>query len=179
MWVVLYAFFHQKSLVLLLFIVLLVCSLSKILLKELFLANFFSYSKVKGSALMSVINFIGVFMKLNKATLIATAAAALSLTAISAQASIIENSSKGELSKIIYSCEGKKTLDVIFINTDKNSFAIINQVDEMIPLEIENTASGANYKAINKNYTYELKTKGNTASLFGDGKAILKNCVTE
>ena len=94
-------------------------------------------------------------MKLNKTALIATLAT-LSLSAISAQATIMEASSKGELAKVVYSCEGKKTLDVIFVNTSKDSFAIINQVDEMIPLEIVKSASGANYKAINKDYTYEL-----------------------
>ncbi|MDO5055160.1 MAG: c-type lysozyme inhibitor [Pasteurella oralis] len=117
-------------------------------------------------------------MKLNRATLITTLAV-LSFTMISAQATIMEASSKGELTKIVYSCEGKKTLDVIFINTAKDSFAIINQVDEMIPMELVKSASGANYKAINKNYTYELQTKGNQATLLGDNQVIIGNCVTE
>ncbi|MFD1805545.1 hypothetical protein ACFSAV_04010 [Pasteurella oralis] len=46
-------------------------------------------------------------MKLNRATLITTLAV-LSFTMISAQATIMEASSKGELTKIVYSCEGKK-----------------------------------------------------------------------
>lgn len=121
---------------------------------------------------------LGVFMKLNKTALIAILAT-LSLSAISAQATIMEASSKGELAKVVYSCEGKKTLDVIFVNTSKDSFAIINQVDEMIPLEIVKSASGANYKAINKDYTYELHTKGNKAELIGDGQVIIGGCVTE
>ncbi len=50
---------------------------------------------------------LGVFMKLNKTALIATLAT-LSLSAISAQATIMEASSKGELAKVVYSCEGKK-----------------------------------------------------------------------
>ncbi|GJH42514.1 c-type lysozyme inhibitor [Pasteurella canis] len=117
-------------------------------------------------------------MKLKKATLLVLAILPLT-TAITAQATIIESSSKGELTKVVYSCEGKNTLDVIFINTAQDSFAIINQVDEMIPMELVKSASGANYKAINKNYTYQLQTKGNQAMLFGDDKLILGECVTE
>lgn len=117
-------------------------------------------------------------MKLNKATLMATLGV-LAFIASSIHATFLASSSKGELTKMLYSCEGKKTLEVIFINTAKDSFAIINQVDEMVPMEIVKSASGAVYKAIKKDYTYELQTKGNQATLFGDGKVVIRECVAE
>ncbi|MDI8746457.1 hypothetical protein MJM83_34680, partial [Salmonella enterica subsp. enterica serovar Montevideo] len=43
---------------------------------------------------------------------------------------------------------------------------------EMIPMRLMKMASGANYEAIDKNYTYKLYTKGKTAELVeGDDKA--------
>ncbi|MGC7559193.1 MliC family protein [Pasteurella sp. PK-2025] len=119
-------------------------------------------------------------MKLNKATLLATLAAALSFSTFSAQATLMDASSKGDLTKVVYGCEGKKTLEVIYVNTAKDSFAIINQVGEMIPLEMVRSASGSLYKAINKDYTYQLQTKGRQAQLLGDGgNVVIDGCVTE
>ncbi|HHE4879563.1 TPA: MliC family protein, partial [Morganella morganii] len=54
---------------------------------------------------------------------------------------------------------------------------IINQMNEMIPMKIMKMASGANYEAMNKNYTYKLYTKGNNANLVeGNDKAVLTDC---
>lgn len=76
-----------------------------------------------------------------------------------------------EITKISYVCENNKVMDVIYINTAKDSYAIINQMDEMIPMKIMKMASGANYEAMNKNYTYKLYTKGDNAELV-EGKDI-------
>lgn len=116
-------------------------------------------------------------MKLNKTTMIALTAA--TLIPLASQATVMKDSSTDELTKIVYVCENNKTLDVVFVNTDKSSYAIINDMKELIPMQIQKSASGAIYKAINKNYTNELLTKGNTATLMGDNKVILSNCVTE
>ncbi|MCQ9120632.1 c-type lysozyme inhibitor [Rodentibacter pneumotropicus] len=116
-------------------------------------------------------------MKLNKTNIIALTAAAL--IPLASQATIMKDSSTDELTKIVYVCEDNKTLDVVFVNTDKSSYAIMNEMNELIPMQIQQSASGAIYKAINKNYTYELLTKGNTATLMGDNKPILSSCVTE
>lgn len=102
----------------------------------------------------------------------------LGFTAIAAQATVMTNSSNDELTKVVYGCKDKQNLDVVFVNTAKGSYAIINQVDELIPMELMKGASGANYKAINPDYQYELYTKGNTAELLGEGnKPILTECV--
>ncbi|MCT6518225.1 MULTISPECIES: c-type lysozyme inhibitor [Enterobacterales] len=82
-----------------------------------------------------------------------------------------------EITKISYVCENNKVMDVIYINTAKDSYAIINQMDEMIPMKIMKMASGANYEAMNKNYTYKLYTKGDNAELVeGKDIPVLSDC---
>ncbi|WP_171923595.1 c-type lysozyme inhibitor [Salmonella bongori] len=83
-----------------------------------------------------------------------------------------------EISKSIYTCNDNQVMEVIYINTEAgNAYAIINQVNEMIPMRIMKMASGANYEAMDKNYTYKLYTKGKTAELVeGDDKPVLSNC---
>lgn len=70
-----------------------------------------------------------------------------------------------EVTSVTYGCKDNKTLQVVYVNTDASSFAIISQMDEMIPMTQVVTASGASYEAINPHYTYRLDTKGQTASL--------------
>lgn len=82
-----------------------------------------------------------------------------------------------EITKISYVCENNKVMEVIYVNTAKDSYAIINQMDEMIPMKIMKMASGANYEAMNKNYTYKLYTKGDNADLVeGKDKPVLSDC---
>ena len=82
-----------------------------------------------------------------------------------------------EVTKVSYTCENNKIMEVIYINTEKDSYAIINQMNEMIPMKIMKMASGANYEAINKNYTYKLYTKGDNADLVeGTDKPVVSGC---
>ncbi|MBI6544466.1 c-type lysozyme inhibitor [Proteus vulgaris] len=82
-----------------------------------------------------------------------------------------------EITKVSYACENNQIMEVIYINTAKDSYAIINQMDEMIPMKIMKMASGANYEAMNKNYTYKLYTKGDNADLVeGKDKPVLSGC---
>lgn len=84
---------------------------------------------------------------------------------------------KEEITKVSYACENNQMMEVIYVNTEKDSYAIINQMDEMIPMKIMKMASGANYEAINKNYTYKLYTKGNNADLVeGNDKPVISGC---
>jgi membrane-bound inhibitor of C-type lysozyme len=78
-----------------------------------------------------------------------------------------------EISKKAYVCDGNKTMEVVYINTTAgNSYAVINQMDEMIPMQLMKMASGANYEAINKKYT-----KGKKAYLVeGNDRPVLSNC---
>lgn len=67
---------------------------------------------------------------------------------------------------------------VVYVNgADGKSFAILLQMDEMIPMAQEVSASGAIYKAISPDYTYTLLTKGKEAFLEDDkGNRILSDC---
>ncbi|MGG6206535.1 MliC family protein, partial [Salmonella enterica] len=61
----------------------------------------------------------------------------------------VSASAAEEVAKTIYSCNDNKTMEVVYINTTGgNSYAIINQVNEMIPMRLMKMASGANYEAI-------------------------------
>ncbi|HBT4579626.1 TPA: c-type lysozyme inhibitor [Klebsiella pneumoniae] len=88
------------------------------------------------------------------------------------------SAAKQEISKTAYVCDGYKTMEVVYINTSTGkSYAVINQMDEMIPMQLMKMASGVNYEAINKNYTYKLYTKGKKADLIeGNDKPVLSNC---
>ncbi|MGS9235412.1 c-type lysozyme inhibitor, partial [Salmonella enterica subsp. enterica serovar Infantis] len=83
-----------------------------------------------------------------------------------------------EISNSIYTCNDNPVMEVIYVNTEAgNADAIISQVNEMIQMRLMKMASGANYEAIDKNYTSKLYTKGKTAELVeGDDKPVLSNC---
>ncbi|CAD5747386.1 c-type lysozyme inhibitor [Escherichia coli] len=100
------------------------------------------------------------------------------LALILAGACMTASAATKEISKTTYVCDGNKTMEVLYINTTAgNSYAVINQMDEMIPMQLMKMASGANYEAINKNYSYKLYTQGKTADLVeGNDKPVLSNC---
>lgn len=72
--------------------------------------------------------------------------------------SMVSSAATKEISKTAYVCNGNKTMEVVYINTTAgNSYAVINQMDEMIPMQLMKMASGANYEAININCTQKVK----------------------
>ncbi|HAL0060211.1 TPA: c-type lysozyme inhibitor [Escherichia coli] len=92
--------------------------------------------------------------------------------------SMVSSAATKEISKTAYVCNGNKTMEVVYINTTAgNSYAVINQMDEMIPMQLMKMASGANYEAINKRYSYKLYTKGKKTNLVeGNDNPVLSNC---
>lgn len=75
------------------------------------------------------------------------------LALILVSSSMVSSAATKEISKTAYVCNGNKTMEVVYINTTAgNSYAVINQMDEMIPMQLMKMASGANYEAINKRY---------------------------
>lgn len=84
----------------------------------------------------------------------------------------------GDVNKTIYVCDQNQKMEVVYINTDTgDSYAVIHPNDEMLPMELMKMASGANYKTMDKNYTYKLYTKGEAADLVeGDDKPVMSNC---
>lgn len=76
-----------------------------------------------------------------------------------------------------YVCADNNVLQVVYVNgADGKGFAIIEQVDEMIPMAEQVSASGAIYKAISPNYTYTLLTKGKKATLEDDKGNVFRDC---
>ena len=107
-----------------------------------------------------------------KQTFLAVAGTVL-LASVNVQAAQLNR----DIGRYVYTCDDNKTLEVVYVNSGKQSYAIINQMDEMVPLKQVKSASGAIYKALSSNYTDELLTKGDTATLVeGDDKPILSNC---
>ena len=103
-----------------------------------------------------------------------------SSTPTSSKKTTNSSSNVKELDKTVYSCDGNKILEVIYINTSNSNYAVISQMGEMIPMTLIPMASGANYQAINHDYAYKLYTKGNNADLVGAGDSpILSNCSAE
>lgn len=89
-----------------------------------------------------------------------------------------ETSATDSISRIKYACADDKALEVIYVNTAAgNSYAILSQMDAMIPMEIIPMASGANYKAMDENDSYKLYTKGEKADLVkGEDVPVLSDC---
>lgn len=82
------------------------------------------------------------------------------------------------VSQVKYVCADNEVLDVVYINTAAGgSYAVLQQAGELIPMQIAKAASGANYTAIDPDYSYELQTKGQSATLVeGDNNPVLSNC---
>lgn len=73
----------------------------------------------------------------------------------------------------IFGCDTKENLHVVIVQTaGGNGYAVINQMDELIPMEQMRSGSGMQFKAIDKNYTYELAVKGEEATLFAGDKTV-------
>jgi membrane-bound inhibitor of C-type lysozyme len=84
---------------------------------------------------------------------------------------------KTTLESVSYSCTNNAVMRVVYVNgADGKSFAILQQMDEMIPMAEQRSASGAIYKAIDPNYTYTLITKGKDATLQDSRETLLSDC---
>ncbi|WP_227629248.1 MliC family protein, partial [Klebsiella pneumoniae] len=70
-------------------------------------------------------------------------------------------SAADEMIQTKYACEGGKTLDVVYVG----DYAVMLQMDELVPLKRAKSASGVRYISASKNYTYELWGKGNDMNL--------------
>ncbi|MBW6047752.1 lysozyme [Klebsiella pneumoniae] len=75
-----------------------------------------------------------------------------------------------------YACEDGKTLDIVYVG----DYAVIKQMDELIPMRLSVSASGMRYLSISKDYSYELWGKQNDMNLSdnsnGKEQTILSGC---
>lgn len=78
-----------------------------------------------------------------------------------------------------YSCANNKTVNAVFINDVKNSYAVIGFNNRMIPMRIIEMASGASYKSEQGKKSLVLHTKGDKAELVKEnGDVIFSNCIS-
>ncbi|SUO94067.1 MliC family protein [Suttonella ornithocola] len=81
------------------------------------------------------------------------------------------------ISKTVYLCSGNEKLEVVFVQNGKKNYAVISQMDELIPLAEAKSASGVLYKAVDPNYSYQLFIKGKKAVLSAkNDENILGEC---
>lgn len=81
-----------------------------------------------------------------------------------------------DVQKITYACKDNKNFQVVFVNGEKNAYAVITQMDEVLPLEQTTSASGAVFKAMGEDYNYELVTKGDKAFLNAGDQVVYEEC---
>lgn len=97
-------------------------------------------------------------------------------------ATVAETVPDETIEKLSYTCAGGGTMQVVYVNTSLgNSWAIVLDRDQMIPMTISPSASGAIYKATGPDTSHELLTKGDTASLIvttgGREETVMADCV--
>lgn len=88
------------------------------------------------------------------------------------------------LTKVVYTCPAGEPIQAVFLNTDAgDSYAVIMEKGELIPMAREKSASGAVYKSSIPDQDFELLTKGQNADLVattGDKEEWLKSdCVSK
>lgn len=76
---------------------------------------------------------------------------------------------------VTYRCDGAQVLQAQF--SPAGDKVAIEQMGERVMLNQIPSASGARYQAASKHYAYQLDTKGDTATLYGEkDRVVLGNC---
>lgn len=81
-----------------------------------------------------------------------------------------------DVKHVKYACDGNNILEVVFVNSDKASTAVMLQSEELVPMKQAKSGSGVRYVPISKDYNYELAGKGNEMTLYTGDKPLLTNC---
>ena len=85
-----------------------------------------------------------------------------------------------QLLPVSFTCPDGETLDAVFLNTaGGNSYAVLRMGEELVPMQVAISASGARYTAIAPEDDRVFWTKGDMASLFAgpDGdETLLTDC---
>ncbi|MBV0891308.1 MliC family protein [Paracoccus sp. Z118] len=88
-----------------------------------------------------------------------------------------------QILSVTYVCPDSETLDAVFLNTAAgNSYAVLRLGEELLPMQVAISASGARYTAILPDDDRVFWTKGDTANLFagpnGD-ETLLADCMAQ
>lgn len=85
-----------------------------------------------------------------------------------------------EILPVAYACPNGETLEAVFLNTAAgNSFAVLRLGEELLPMRVAVSGSGARYAALSPGDDRVFWTKGDTANLFAgpDGETtLLSDC---
>lgn len=77
---------------------------------------------------------------------------------------------------VTYQCAGGQSITITYTG-DNGDTAVFEDAGESIILEQVPSGSGALYRATDRNYTYELHTKGDTATVYSSpNKVMLRDC---
>lgn len=102
----------------------------------------------------------------------ACVAAALALAPLASQAADGDN-----LTRASFACPDNSVLHVVFVNTATGgAYAVLLQAEELIPMKIAPSGSGARYVATDPDYNYELRNKGDMVDLYEGDKPIVQGC---
>jgi len=89
-----------------------------------------------------------------------------------------------DLRRVLYACEGDRTMEVVFLNTvGGNSYAFVLVDGEMIPMQVALSASGARYLSIGPEPTrqfWEAKGRADLVALEGGAERPLRrDCIPD
>ena len=86
---------------------------------------------------------------------------------------------QGDMQTVSYACANDASFQVAFINTGEDSFAVMQNGQDLVPMKIALSGSGARY--LSEDGGLELWTKGPeaTVSAFGETEAVLFDDCTE
>ena len=83
---------------------------------------------------------------------------------------------ESEMFTVNYVCPSDASFQVAFINSGEDSFAVMDLGEQLVPMQIAQSASGARY--MSEDAGLELWTKGPMATVSGDeaASASYKDC---
>ncbi|WP_112873429.1 MliC family protein [Paracoccus endophyticus] len=95
-------------------------------------------------------------------------------------APLLPAAAQDDILAVRFTCADGQWLDVVFLNTAAgNSYAVVRTGDDLVPMQVAISASGARYTALSPGDDRVFWTKGDTATLYagpeGD-KVLMADC---
>ena len=95
-------------------------------------------------------------------------------------APLLPAAARDDILAVRFTCADGQRLDVVFLNTAAgNSYAVVRMGDDLVPMQVAISASGARYTALSPDDGRVFWTKGDTATLYAgpDGdKVLMADC---
>ena len=101
-------------------------------------------------------------------------------TAGTVPAPLLPAAARDDILAVRFTCADGQRLDVVFLNTAAgNSYAVVRMGDDLVPMQVAISASGARYTALSPDDDRVFWTKGDTATLYAGpdgGKVLVADC---